>query len=278
MSYDIAIGKTRVIDIDIRSYFDTIRHDILLSKIAKRVQDDNVMRLLKLILKSSGKIGVLQGGPLSPLISNIYLNEVDIMLEKAKEVTATNGYSNLEYTRWADDVVILVDGFRKHRWIQGAVIKRFKEELTKLKLELNEEKTKVINLEKEKLSLTFLGFRFRKVKDRNTGRSWTMRTPTVEARSKLQQKIREIFRRNRARPVKEVVQEINPVLRGWVNYFRIGHSSQCFCYIKDWTEKKVRRHMRKAQQKSGFGWNRWSKQAIYRRTELFNDYQIRYIT
>jgi len=79
----------QVIDIDLKSYFDTIRHDILLKKVGKRVNDDKVMRLLKLILQTSGKRGVPQGGVISPLLSNIYLNEVDRMLEKAKEVTRT---------------------------------------------------------------------------------------------------------------------------------------------------------------------------------------------
>ena len=81
--------RVQVIDIDLKSYFDTIRHDILLKKVGKRVNDDKVMRLLKLILQTSGKRGVPQGGLISPLLSNIYLNEVDRMLEKAKEVIRT---------------------------------------------------------------------------------------------------------------------------------------------------------------------------------------------
>ena len=74
--------KTCVIDLDLRAYFDTVRHHLLLGKVARRVQDDDVMRLLKLILKASGKQGVPQGGVISPLLSNIYLTEVDRMLER----------------------------------------------------------------------------------------------------------------------------------------------------------------------------------------------------
>ena len=79
-------GKKRVIDLDLKAYFDSVRHDVLLSKVALRVNDSDVMHLLKLILKSTGKQGVPQGGVISPVLSNLYLNEVDKMLEKAKEV------------------------------------------------------------------------------------------------------------------------------------------------------------------------------------------------
>ena len=76
--------KTRVIDLDLKAYFDTVRHDLLLRKVALRVNDDQVLRLLKLILKASGKMGVPQGGVISPLLANLYLNEVDKMLEKSQ--------------------------------------------------------------------------------------------------------------------------------------------------------------------------------------------------
>src|SRR5438128_569983 len=86
---EVAQGKTLIIDVDLRAYFDSVRHDLLLAKVAKRVEDADVLHLLKLILKASGKIGVPQGGVISPVLSNLYLNEVDRMLEKAKAVTRT---------------------------------------------------------------------------------------------------------------------------------------------------------------------------------------------
>ena len=104
VSAAVVKNKTRVIDLDLKSYFDNVRHDIFLKKVGERVNDDEVMRLLKLILKVGGKRGVPQGGVISPLLSNIYLNEVDKMLERAKEVTRNGRFTYIEYARFADDL------------------------------------------------------------------------------------------------------------------------------------------------------------------------------
>ena len=89
--------KTRVLDFDLRAYFDNVRHDRLLEKVARRVDDADIMHLLKIMLKASGKKGVPQGGVISPLLSNLYLNEVDKMLERAREVTRNGKYTYVEY-------------------------------------------------------------------------------------------------------------------------------------------------------------------------------------
>src|ERR1035438_1916139 len=117
----ISQGKTSVIDLDLRTYFDTVRHDILLAKVAQRVQDGDVLRLLKLILKSTGKQGVPQGGVISPVLSNVYLNEVDRMLEKAIATTRRGPVAQVEYARFADDLVILVEAHPRSAWLLGAV-------------------------------------------------------------------------------------------------------------------------------------------------------------
>jgi hypothetical protein len=121
--------KTRIIDIDLRSYFDNVRHDRLLAKVARRVDDVDVMHLLKIMLKANGKQGVPQGGVISPLLSNLYLTEVDRMLERAKETTRFGEYTYIEYARFADDLVILIDAHPRHDWLMGAVEKRLREEL-----------------------------------------------------------------------------------------------------------------------------------------------------
>ncbi len=94
---------TKVIDVDLTSFFDNVKHHILLAKVARRINDPKIMRLLKLILKATGKKGIAQGGPLSPLLSNIYLNVIDHMFEKAVKDTEWNGYQQIEYCRYADD-------------------------------------------------------------------------------------------------------------------------------------------------------------------------------
>src|SRR6202522_3322880 len=91
--------KTRVIDLDLRAYFDNVRHDQLLAKVARRIQDATLTRLLKQMLKSTGKKGVPQGGVISPLLSNLYLNEVDRMLEKAVDTTRRGKSTNVQYAR-----------------------------------------------------------------------------------------------------------------------------------------------------------------------------------
>src|SRR5438876_1813467 len=113
-------GKTRVIDLDLRAYFDNVQHYLLLAKVARRVRDAMVMKLLNLILKSTGKKGVPQGGVVSPLLSNLYLNEVDRMLERAIATTRRGRYSHVQYARFADDMVILIDSHPRNDWLMRA--------------------------------------------------------------------------------------------------------------------------------------------------------------
>src|ERR1700704_2501127 len=158
--------KTRVIDLDLRAYFDNVQHSLLLEKVARRVQDDDVIRLLKMILKATGKKGVPQGGVISPLLSNLYLNEIDRMLEKAIQTTRRESYTHVQYARFADDMVILIDPHPQHAWLARAVEQRLREELAKLKVEINEEKSKIVDLANGG-SFTFLGFEYRRILGRN---------------------------------------------------------------------------------------------------------------
>src|SRR5882724_4121181 len=161
----IVESKTRIIDIDLRAYFDNVQHYLLLEKVARRVQDDAVMHLLKMMLKATGEKGVPQGGVISPLLSNVYLTEVDRMLEKAIVTTRRGEYTYVQYARFADDLVILIDSHSWHDWLVKAVGKRLREEVAKLQVEINEEKSRIVDLAKGG-SFTFLGFEFRRILSR----------------------------------------------------------------------------------------------------------------
>jgi RNA-directed DNA polymerase len=274
VSTAILEGKTHVIDFDLRSYFDTVRHHIVLEKVAQRVDDDAVLWLLKLLLDASGKQGVPQGGVISPLLSNLYLNEVDKMLERAKAVTRHERWTAVEYARFADDLVILVDSQPRQQWLRQAVEKRLREELAKLLVEVNEEKSRTVDLQRGE-SFGFLGFEFRRVRSRR-GRWMPLLLPKGKKRTALLSKLREIFRVSRSQPVGGVIEKINPILRGWVKYFAIGHSSRCFSYIRYWVEKKIRRHLARACQRQGFGWKRWGREWLYRTLGLFSEYRVSY--
>ena len=186
------------------------------------------------MLKATGKKGVPQGGVISPLLSNLYLNEVDRMLEKAVDITRRGKSTNVQYARFADDMVVLIDAERRNDWLVKAIDRRLREELAKLRVAINEDKSRMVDLK--------------------TGES---------------------FRQNVSWPVEKVIAKINPILRGWVNYFRVGHSSLGFGVVKPWVEKKVRQHLMRARGRKGFGWTRWSSDWFYERLGLFNDYRLR---
>src|SRR3954447_5941090 len=227
-------GKTHVIDFDLRSYFDTVKHHIVLEKMARRIDDDAVLWLLKLLLNATGKQGLPQGGVISPLLSNLYLNEVDQMLERAKNVTRHDGWTAVEYARFADDLVILVDSRPRQRWLWQAVEKRLREEWAKLPVEVNEEKSRTVDLQRGE-SFGFLGFEFRRVRSRR-GRWMPLLLPQGKKRTALLSKLKEIFRASRSQPVGGVIEKINPILRGRVKFFAIGHSTRCFSYVRYWVE------------------------------------------
>jgi len=268
-------GLTRVVDVDLSGYFDNIRHHLLLEKVARRVQDDEIMHLLKLILKANGKKGVPQGGVISPLLSNIYLNEVDGMMERAREVTRRKGYYNLDFIRSADDMVILVHGHPNENWLLETIQRRLREELDKLQVQINQEKTKVVNL-KQGGYFSFLGFDIR-LNQNGERKTYVSKTPRMKKRKEIGRKVKATLKANWDKPLNEVIQSVNQVIRGWVNYFRVGNSNRTFDKVRYDIEKKVRKFVMKRQKRKGFGWKKWSREVIYKKWGLYNDYRIRYI-
>jgi RNA-directed DNA polymerase len=193
------------------------------------------------------------------------------MLEKAKTVTS-DAYTHVEYVRYADDLVILVDRFPRHAWLPEAVNRRLREELGRLRVEVNEEKSRIVDLEQGE-SFGFLGFDFRRVRSRRGVWRADLK-PKLKKRTELLRKLKPIFRSLRSQPPERVVARINPVLRGWVGYFAVGHSSRCFSFVREWVERKMRRHLMRAQKRQGFGWKRWSGRWIHERFGLFDAYRV----
>jgi len=266
---------TKVIDVDLSRYFDTIQHAVLLKKIARRVSDPQVMRLVKQIIKVGGKVGVAQGGPFSPLAANIYLNELDWTFDAIRQKTASGPYEAVNYHRFADDIVITVSGHhRKRGWAERALA-RLQEELIPLGVELNLEKTKLVDLLQGE-AFSFLGFDLRRVAKRDAKGHFILITPKKQARKAIKAKIRELIRRGGALPLKDLVKRINAVLRGWVRYFRVGNSSRAFSEVRDYLEMKVRTLMtrRKRRKKRSIGWRRWSNEYLYGVLGLYWDWKV----
>src|ERR1035441_5377425 len=264
-----------IIDVDLSRYFDTIRHSVLLDKIAKRVQDPQVLHLVKQIIKAGGRIGVPQGGPFSPLAANIYLNEVDWAFDAIRRKTAEGPYEAVNYHRFADDIVITVSGHHTKRGWAERALQRVREQFTLIGIELNQEKTKVVDALKGE-AFGFLGFDLRRVRKRNGEGYFVLMTPKKKARMAVKAKIRDIIGRGGATPMPDLVKQINATLAGGVNYFRVGNSSRAFSEVRDYVEMKVRTLLtrRKRRRKSSVGWRRWSNEYLYDVLGLYWDWKI----
>ncbi len=173
------------------------------------------------------------------------------------------------------DLVILVNNDRRQDWLMEAVPRRLREELAKLDVRLNEEKSRIVDLSRGE-SFGFLGFDFRRARSLR-GRWRPQYTPQRKKRTALLRELKEGFRRFQSQPVEALIAEVNPKLRGWVNYFRIGHASRCFAFVRQWVEKKVRRHLMGARNRRGFGWKRWSTAWLHETLGLFADYRVQYL-
>jgi group II intron reverse transcriptase/maturase len=266
---------SNVVDVDLSRYFDTIRHAKLLSLIAERVQDAEVLRLVKQIIRATGRVGVPQGGPFSPLAANIYLNKVDWAFDAIRRKTAQGSYEAVNYHRFSDDIVITVSGhYRKTGWAERA-LERLQEEMAPLGVNINHDKTRIVNTLKGD-SFGFLGFDFRRVAKKKSDSHFILMTPKKKARKTVKAKIRDIIQNSGATPAKEIMSKINAVLAGWVNYFRVGNSNRAFSEVRDYVEMKVRTLLtrRKRRKKRSIGWRRWSNEYLYGVLGLYWDWKI----
>ncbi len=261
--------KHRVVDVDLSRFFDCIRHDRILEKVAGRVRDDEVLALIKQFLKSGGKRGLPQGSPLSPLLANLALNDLDHALDR--------GRGFITYVRYLDDMVVLApDSERGRRWADRA-LERIREEAGAIGVSLNTDKTRTASIADGKGKFVFLGFEFRWKRSPRTGRWYADTVPRPERVTQVLRQIRNTLRASRHLPMQEAVRRVNQITRGWVMYFRVGNSGDALAKVKYHTERKVRRFASRKSKRGGFGWKRWSSEVVYGAWGLNSDYQVRYL-
>ena len=271
LSLQLRMGKTQVIDADITKYFDTIPHDKLMSLVAKRVVDKHILRLIKLWLKApvveeedgkkryeGSEKGTPQGGVISPLLANIYLN----VLDKVWKMKKVEERWRARLIRYADDCVVPC------QWNTERVLKGIRTVLGHLGLSLNEAKTRVVDARKE--SFNFLGFTIQIKKSIKTGKRFPLIRPSKKALAEIKAEIKALTCRKTLHLPKEVViKKLNEVVRGWAGYFYYKNCSRDLSTIKRFLDERVRIYLRRKHAKKSRGYKAYPYQYLYETLGLY---------
>ncbi len=267
-------GCLEVYDVDIEKYFDSVEHHKLMTLIARRISDGQILHVIKLWL-SSGYIedgqrrqstrGTPQGGVISPLLANIYLNPVDQAFERRRLGNMSKG--SIHLVRYADDMVILA----QRNLDKG--VELLNELLNRLGLQLNGEKSRRLRLERKMDTLDFLGYQFRNVRSA-TGTRFILVRPSTRSQQVFRDRVRKYIHHSIPLRIKDQVQKLNRYLRGWVGYFRLGHGSDVFSSLIHFVNKRVRHVIWRRRGRRGYGWGKVTSEYIYGKLGLYYDYHV----
>lgn len=234
-------GHLYIVDLDIRKYFDTIPHEALIARLEEQIADGRVLALIRQFLTqgvmeqgqyTEPEAGTPQGGVISPLLANVYLNPLDHLL-------AAQGQAAVRY---ADDMVILC----RTRTEAEAALDLLRHWLTAAGLELHPEKTRIVEMTQRGAFFDFLGYRFKRLERR------ILRLPRPKSVAKLREAVRPLTRRTNGHSLAETIRRLNPILRGWFVYFQ--HScANVFSPIDGWVRMRLRSILRKRQHLRGRG-------------------------
>jgi len=234
-------GNLYIVDVDIRKYFDTIPHEPLLARVAEHIADGRILTLIRQFLTqgvleqgtyTEPEAGTPQGGVISPLLANVYLNPLDHLLMAA-------GYATVRY---ADDMVILC----RTREEAAAALELLRHWLTVAGLALHPEKTRIVDMIRPGVFFDFLGYRFKRTPIR------IIRFPRPKSKDKLRDTIRPLTRRTNGNSLPDIIRRLNPVLRGWFQYFQHSHAN-VFRPLDGWVRMRLRSILRKRQHRQGRG-------------------------
>jgi len=277
ISEALLTGHRQVVDADLSKYFDTIPHSKLLTVVATRIADKEILSLIKQCLKApvveqdgnkhriigggkKNRLGTPQGGVISPLLANLYLHLLDRIWERHD----LPRFYGARLVRYADDFVILCKGKI------DAPIQMVKMVLDRCELRLNDQKTKIINAYQD--SFDFLGFRFQMRRSPRSGKWYPHTEPSKRSEERIKATVKRLTHRRRTPvSVPDLIDEINYATQGWSAYFHYQHSTKVMARVKWFTEERVRKHLcvrHKVRTRTN-GYKRFSTDFLYNKLYLY---------
>ena len=268
-------GRRWAIEVDVEAYFDSVNHRRLMKTLACKIADGSVLALVRSWLKAgivepdgrktAPSRGVPQGGVISPLLSNVFLHMLD-RYWRVKGMPKKLGRWDAQLVRYCDDLLIVTSKPPE------PVVHVMERQLRRMGLVLNRNKTHVVDL--QNATAHFLGFEIRQLANRRSGGIWLRIAPSRKAEGRIRTKVRAIVNHHRPIALSDMVRQVNPVIRGWANYYRRSNASHSFQRIKEYSEFKVRKVIQRRRRYRTFEWHHVQLSEIYDELGLYTDYAV----